>query len=248
MKQKIILTMILMCSIHCISAQIVKTESKSTHMIGIKAAYNMSGAFMSDPTYTMKNINTFPNFSVSYTNYRPLWERIDLFGFQLSLSKMQQGYESELVYYSGASMQVDSTVNTIVKYNNYLLPFISQFHIDFWKMRLLLNAGGFAGYRTERSMVTNIHKQAIASRPESYYTVEESGFTTGDYRWDYGFTAGGGLAFVFKPFELHLETNYNYSFAYLHTPDKFDVNKSYLKYLFTHPHQLYFSLSLHFHL
>jgi hypothetical protein len=52
------------------------------------------------------------------------------------------------------------------------------------------------------------------------------------------------VAIILKPFEVHLEGNYNYSLSYLHDPKKYSETD----YLFTYPHQLIFSLTLNIHL
>ena len=62
---------------------------------------------------------------------------------------------------------------------------VSQFKIDFSRFRLLVNAGGYYGYRLS--------------------TERESGWDRYDLRHDYGILAGAGLAVVFKPFEIQIE-------------------------------------------
>lgn len=176
------------------------------HLIGVKAAYNMSGVDFK-PVKDVVNITTNKNYAIEYIYYSDLWETMPYFGFLASLSYQEQGYK----------IGAQETRLTV-----YEVPIVSQFHIDFWKMRLLLNAGGFMGYRVENS----------------------NGFAAKDTRLDYGFTAGGGLAFVFKPVELHLEGNYQYSLSYLYSPKK----DSETDLQFSYPHQLLISVGLYFHL
>ncbi|GAB1475066.1 hypothetical protein MASR2M69_25070 [Bacteroidota bacterium] len=180
------------------------------HLIGIRAGYSISG-IDSRPTIETKSINSNQNFSIIYTYYHDLWGDINLFGFQTGISKNSAGYKSG---------------DNIIKYEVITIPLVSQFHIDFWKMRLLLNAGGFGGYRVNKT------------------GPDGTGFDEFDYRYDYGFIAGGGLALKLKPFELHMEGNYNYSLSYLFNPKKFSTTD----YLFTYPHSLIFSLTLYVHL
>ncbi|HCT93962.1 MAG: hypothetical protein A2X19_04790 [Bacteroidetes bacterium GWE2_39_28] len=180
------------------------------HLIGVRAAYNISG-LDSRPDISPESIKTYGNYSVVYTFYHDLWKTINLFGFQAAISKSEQGF----------------TVGDITtRYEVVTIPLVSQFHFDFWKMRLLLNAGGFGGYRYKKSV------------------SDGSGFGEHDYKADYGFIAGGGLAFVLKPFELHLEGNYHYSLSYLHSPKKFSETE----HFFTYPKQLLISATLYFHL
>ena len=55
---------------------------------------------------------------------------------------------------------------------------------------------------------------------------------------------GGGVAIVFKPFELHLEANYKYAFASMYHTNKL----SDIYWLYTYPQNVMLSASLHFHL
>lgn len=104
------------------------------------------------------------------------------------------------------------------------VPLISQFKIDFSIFRLLVNIGTYGGYRLS--------------------TDKESGFDEYDQRVDYGVIGGGGLAVVFKPFELHLEANYKYSFASMYHTNKF----SDIYWMYTYPQNIMLGASLHFHL
>ncbi len=176
------------------------------HLIGVKAAYNISGVDF-NPTKNEINITSNKNLSLVYTYYHDLWKTMPYFGFQAALSYQEQGYSIN---------DVETRLQVIE------LPLVSQFHIDFWKMRFLINLGGFMGYRMKST----------------------ANFDSYDNRIDCGFIAGGGLAFVFKPVELHLEANYQYSLAYLYNPKKFSETDL----QFAYPHQLLFSLALYFHL
>lgn len=104
------------------------------------------------------------------------------------------------------------------------VPLISQFKIDFSIFRLLVNLGTYGGYRLS--------------------TNKEGGFDKFDQRYDYGVIGGGGVAIVFKPFELHLEANYKYAFASMYHTNKL----SDIYWLYTYPQNVMLSASLHFHL
>jgi hypothetical protein len=104
------------------------------------------------------------------------------------------------------------------------VPLISQFKIDFSVFRLLVNLGTYGGYRLS--------------------TDKEGGFDKFDQRYDYGVIGGGGVAIVFKPFELHLEANYKYAFASMYHTNKL----SDIYWLYTYPQNVMLSASLHFHL
>ena len=236
MRRLVTISILLYLSVSVLSAQegmqdtvILKREpagKKYRHLIGVKAIYNISGLDFRYVT-DIKNISTYENFSISYTYYHPFWGG-EGFGVQLSLSKLKVGYN-----------KLDKGT---VTYDLYSLPFISQFHADFWRMRLLLNVGGFVGYRANKVSLDG-----------------EKGFKVDDRKFDFGFIGGGGVAFVFKPFEIHAEVNYQYSLSYLYNPtgnspdsDIYDPDLApttlYDRRLETFPHQLLISLGIHFHL
>jgi len=103
-------------------------------------------------------------------------------------------------------------------------PVLSQFKIDFLPFRLLLNLGPYYGYRLS--------------------TDKEGGFDQYDQRHDYGVIAGLGLAFVLKPFELHIEGNYKYALASMYHTNKY----SDIYWIYTYPQNIMISASLHIHL
>lgn len=103
-------------------------------------------------------------------------------------------------------------------------PLVSQFKIDVSRVRLLINIGTYGGYRLS--------------------TDKDGGFDRYDQRYDYGIIGGGGLGFVFRPFELHIEANYKYAFASMYHANKL----SEIYWLYTYPQNLMFTASLHFHL
>ncbi len=176
------------------------------HMIGFKGAFNISGINTNPKTETL-TVRTKKNISVVYTYYHDLWKNIPNSGFQAAISYEEQGYmlgEQRYDY-------------TLVK-----LPLVSQFHIDFWKMRLLLNLGCYGGYRLKSS----------------------ENFAQDDYRIDYGFIAGGGIAFTFKPIELHFEGNYHHSFSHMYSPRRYSETSL----VFSNPYQILLSAALYIHL
>jgi len=186
---------------HVVSAQMRE------HMVGFKAAYNISGADFTPKVLQVKDIKTISNYSLVYTYYHDLWKTMPYFGFQLGLSSQEQGYSID-----GAETRLKV----------WEVPLVSQFHVDFWHLRLLLNLGCFAGYRSEKT----------------------GGFEDTDYKIDYGFITGGGVAIVFKPLELHIEGNYQYSLSSLYNAKRTSTTE--LEYAY--PRQLLFSAALYIHL
>ena len=186
------------------------TSQNKLHMVGVRAGYNISNVNFS-PNKEHSAVNTYKNYSLLYTYYHDLWGSSPYFGLQTGISHLETGYEM---------------IGTRYITEMYQIPLVSQFHIDFWKMRFLVNLGGYGAYRTRRL------------EPDTYK------FDPEDYRMEFGFIGGAGIAFVFKPIELHLEANYNYSFTYLSDPRKGEAARP----LYAYPNQLVISASVYFHI
>lgn len=199
---------------------------KAQHLLGVRSGYNISGIDFQRNDQP-KTVPTLLNFSILYTHYHPMWDMFPYFGIQTGITFTEQGYAIPGYH----PERYDTT-----RYQVLTIPVVSQFHVDFWKMRLLVNLGAFGGYRL--------------SATESYYINEQeriSGkyiFDCYDIRPDYGVIGGGGIAFKMDPFELHFECNYQYSLSMLFNPKKL----SNTSYIYVYPHQLVFSVALHYHL
>lgn len=188
---------------------ILQSQDK-LHMAGISYGY-IIGNVNFDPPVNHNPVTTSSNFSVLYNYYHDIWGSSPYFGFQTGLSRIESGYEM-----SGTRFITQM----------YRIPLVSQFHIDFWRMRLLVNLGTYGAYRTG------------LSEPEG------SSFDPEDKRLEFGIIGGGGLAFIVKPFEIHLEVNYNHSLTYLSDPRKGGSERP----QYTYPNHLIFSASLFFHI
>lgn len=175
------------------------------HLIGVKWGYTISSvSFSQDIDH--RSITTPVNVGVFYTYYHSLWNRMPFFGFQVGLQYAEEGL-----------IDRDEIKTT---YRLIQLPVLSQFRIDFWKMRLLVNAGMFGAYR-------------LSTRPGPFPETTN--------RMDFGLIGGGGIGVLLgRKMELQLEVNYKYSFAYLYDPQIYSSEY----WLFTHPHQLTMSAGM----
>ena len=189
------------------------------HLVGVRWGYNISNVTF-DPAKEHTAIKSTKNYSVLYTYYHDIWGASPYFGFQTGLSFWQTGYKSG---------NIEEQTDLIS------LPLVSQFHLDFWKLRVLLNLGGYGGYRLNKT-VYDLSGTGDAAGV--------TGFDDLDNRIEFGIIAGGGFAVVLKPVELQFEANYNYSLSYLYNPRK--LNETVPQY--TYPNQLIFSVSLMYHI
>jgi hypothetical protein len=105
-------------------------------------------------------------------------------------------------------------------YKNIQLPFLALFRVDFWKMRLMVEAGPFAGYKIGSNLT--------------------DGIPSTTKKFNYGIMGGGGAAFVVHPFEFHITANYRYNLSGLYDPQIY--SKEY--WLYTHENQLCISFGV----
>lgn len=213
--RKIIIILAFLTSCHALSAQFlidsipeVSVELEKEHLIGIKYGYGMNGAMFSfDAKEEM--IYTPVNYGLFYTYYHPMWGFMNYFGIQAGVNYARQGFKTNSGYFE------DETWETVYA------TLISQFKFDAGKrIRILINAGGFGGYR--------------------FATDKQKGFDCFDNRIEYGAIGGLGLGFKFHPFELHLEGNYKHSFSFLFHPEKLSSKT----WIYTYPYQIQISLAL----
>ena len=209
---------LLLCLLLCLLPMLASAQS----LVGVRGGYALSNVGYK-PEAHPEGIQTAQYFSLRFTHYHSMWNTIHVFGLQLGLDYAEQGFTLPMY-------------QETMRYKVLELPVISQFHIDFWKMRLLVNLGGFVGYRFGATM----------QRPDDNGTL-----VTGDYvydcydrRFDFGFIGGGGLAFRIKPFEIHAECNYQHSLSMLYNPRKY----SNTSLLYVYPKQLIVSLTLYYQL
>lgn len=160
---------------------------KSRHMLGFKYSYDICNV-SANPTIGQTAYFSPLNFSLTYTYYHALWDYLDLFGLQMGVKYGREGYNSEI---SGWGESVEMLQ----------FSFGTQVHVNFWKMRILINAGPYYGYKLS--------------------TDKPGGFDENDIRHDYGIYAGGGVAFVFGAFELQLEANYQFSLCSMYHTYKY---------------------------
>lgn len=185
-------------------------QYKSIHMLGVQYTFNISGV-RANPSVNQKNIFTAKNFSILYTYYHALWDEMFNFGFEAGAKFGEEGYASPLYGYGEKCKIVE-------------VPVLSQFKIDFSRLRILANIGPYVGYRL------------TTDKPE--------GFDKYDQRFDYGLIGGVGLGIVFKPFEIHIEGNYKWAFASMYHTNKYSDQY----WMFAYPSNIMISVGLFYHL
>lgn len=193
------------------------TTLLTQHLIGVKWGYAISNVGFSQQSEN-KSIKSPANFGVYYTYYHSLWKSMPYFGLHTGLEFTELGFTEVL----GADDEIKT--ETEQRYKAISIPFMTQFRVDFWKMRLMLGVGAFGTYL----LSTNL----------------EGGIPSTTNKVGGGIIAGGGVAVKFNPIELHLECNYKYSLTHFLDPQ---INSTEY-WLYTHANNLQISLGIFYNL
>lgn len=189
----------------------------SQHLIGVKAGYGISNvSFSQDIDH--KSFKTPKNFGIYYTYYHSLWKSMPYFGIQTGIEYNEIGY----THLYEKSENVFDEHDQI--YQSVQIPFLTQFRVDFWKMRIMVGLG-----------------------PYGYYILStdiEDGIPETTNKLGCGIMGSGGLAFVLKPVEFHLEASYKYALSYFVDPKIYSEDA----WTYTHSNQLLISFGVFFRL
>ena len=200
--------------------KIIDSATLRQHLIGVKWGYSLSNvAFSQDIEH--KAIGTTSNFGLYYTYYHSLWDKMPYFGFHTGIEYNEIGYNHII--------EGDPEAGTADVENKYIyqaieLPLLSQFRVDFWKMRLMINIGPYGYYIFSTDMEGGI--------PE---TTNKLGI---------GLMGGLGIAFVFNPVEFHIEGNYKYTMSHFYDPEIYSAEY----WVYTHSNQIMLSFGIFFRL
>ena len=200
------------------------TKRLSGHLIGVKYGFaNCNLSF--DKKINQKGITSGKEIGIFYTYYHSLWNTMPYFGLSVGVQMAESGFK--LVndgYFPPEDQPQDNLPEEEYRYRIIQIPVISQFRVEFWRMRAMLNLGCYGSYKIS--------------------AVKEGQYSQNVNKPEVGVIGGGGLAFIFHPFELHLEANYHYAFSLYFKPDTFSERVWYLG----HNSRLVFNLGLFFSL
>ena len=196
----------------------------SGHLIGVKYGFaNCNLSF--DKKINQKGITSGKEIGIFYTYYHSLWNTMPYFGLSVGVQMAESGFK--LVndgYFPPEDQPQDNLPEEEYRYRIIQIPVISQFRVEFWRMRAMLNLGCYGSYKIS--------------------AIKEGQYSQNVNKPEVGVIGGGGLAFIFHPFELHLEANYHYAFSLYFKPDTFSERVWYLG----HNSRLVFNVGLFFSL
>jgi len=199
-------------------------------MVGIQGGMGLSFVLWTPSIDQQMRIAPY-NVGITYTRYGKMFGYMPYFGFQAGLNFAQEGYRFKADKDTGVSPTLEGAKEAYM--NVVELPIMAHCHIDFWKMKLLLNLGCFAGYRLSINRIGDDVSEDI-----------RRSFLPSDKRFDYGVKGGAGIGFVFDPIEIHLQATYKQSLSSLYQPDRF--SKYYFRYAY--PANVVFTVGVHYQL
>lgn len=202
-------------------------------MIGLQYGAGLSQV-MWNPTQKQDMLFIPVNLGITFTKYGKMFGYMPYFGFQTGLFYAREGYQFEYDKDEDYTPTLEGAEKAVIDVIE--LPVMSHIHVDFWKMKMMVNIGCYAGYRM------SIHRYA----GKGGYVKEEvvNSFLETDRRFDYGIKGGVGIGLVFDPIEIHIQGMYKHSLSSLFQPDYRD------KYFYTYayPSNIIISAGVHFHL
>ena len=210
-----------------------KLELNDYSMVGFQYGAGLSRV-MWNPSQKQDMVIMPVNFGVMYTKYGKMFGYMPYFGFQAGLFYTQEGYQFEYNEDDDYTFTIEGAEKAVMQVVE--LPVLAHMHVDFWKMKLLVNIGCYAGYR-----------MSIERFPGKTGSVSDDvahSFLETDNRFDYGIKGGVGIALVFDPLEFHITGMYKDSFSSLYAPDYY----SQYYYRYAYPSNIIISAGLHFQL
>lgn len=210
-----------------------KIEINDYDLLGIQYGVGLSQV-MWNPSQKQEMVMVPVNVGITYTKYGKMFGYMPFFGFQTGLFYAKEGYQFKYNEESDYTYKVEGAEKAIMQVLE--VPVLMQVHIDFWKMKVLVNAGGYAGYR--------LSIERFPGKTGNVSDELKHSFKDTDRRFDYGVKAGAGFAFIFDPIEIHLQAMYKHSFSSLYQPD---YNSKYY-YRYAYPSNIIISAGVHFQL
>lgn len=170
-------------------------------------------------------------FGVTYTKYGKLFGFMPNFGLQVGLFYGHEGYKFKKDKATGSTYTLDGATQAVMDVVE--VPLLTQVHIDFWRMKLMVSAGIYGGYRLNIERTGDAVDAAI-----------RNSFKDTDIKFDYGLKGGVGFAFVLDPIEIHFQGMVKYGWSSLYQPDYY----SQYYYRFAYPFDIVFTAGIHYQL
>ncbi|MDR3350260.1 MAG: PorT family protein [Prevotellaceae bacterium] len=176
-------------------------KAAAQHFIGVTGGYGVN-TISSTRHEELGNVSSLKNYGLTYKYYSGKWV-----GIQVGINYSEKGYLRNIREYYDLEYPEKGYDLAGVSSRHFQLvevPFVTQFHLELWKLRAMANAGLYGSYI--------LRSQSVALRP---------GFLPDDFEYnhfDYGLHFGAGLALLLHPLEIQFDFNYSIGLGYLYDP------------------------------
>lgn len=201
-------------------------------LLGVQYGVGLSQVFW-NPKKEQSMMFVPVNIGITWTRYGKMFGYMPYFGIQAGLFYAREGYLLDQEEDKGANhiAGAGSAIMDVIE-----IPVMAHCHVDFWKMKLMINLGLYGGYRMK---IKRDILPAFNNNPD-YYEYENS-FLPTDKRFDFGIKGGVGFGFIFDPIEIHIQAMYKHSLSSLYQPDY--ASKYYYRYAY--PANIIISAGIH---
>lgn len=215
------------------TVQIFKPKEINDYsLIGINGGVSLCGMYF-NPTKHGNLMKPEPGyFSIMYTHYEKMFQYIPYFGFQIGFSTSTEGYEFKNNEYGKPVSHIDYA--TKCRMRTIEMPAMAQIHIDASAFKMMINAGGYLGYRMSISR----------SGVNGFDTNYSDKFHDYEHRMDYGLMGGVGFALMFDPVEIHINGLVRWSWSNMNDPDYY----SHYYHRYVYPLDVLISAGIHYQL
>ena len=170
-------------------------------------------------------------FGVYYTRYGKMFNYLPYFGFKVGIRSTSEGYKFKEDKETHQIPTLEGATAARIRIID--MPFMALIHADSDHLSGFASVGIYGGYRTSIERFGEYVDESVR------YSFMEY-----DRRFDYGICGGVGMAFVFDPFEFHINLNVRYSWGTLYD---YDYASPYY-YRYAYPLDLSLTGGLYFHL
>ncbi len=218
------------------------TKLNDYSMIGFNYGVTLTGMQFS-PSHSQSRDLALGHYSLTFTHYEKMFNYLPYFGWTIGLEYGHEGYHFKENKETGETYEYPVERSRAMKMDVVEVPFMMQVHRDGLYSKVYAGIGIYGGYRL-----------AVERSGPNVNTAYQNKFYDTDIRWDYGFQGGAGLAFIFEPFELHLNAQLRYGLSsifqanslYPADSDSAALNSTYYRYAY--PLDIIISAGIHIQL
>ena len=207
-------------------------EINNYSMIGVNYGVSFSNMSFNPERHNRAFVYNPNYFSIMYTHYEKMFDYLPYFAFSAGFD---HGYEGVAFKENPSTGQAYGNVDGATKMSIevYEMPVMAQMHVDAAPLKFMATVGAYIGYRTKVQRSGPYLDETYANAFHDY-----------ENRFDYGMQAGAGIAFMFDPFELHINGLFRWGWASLYRPDYY----SEYYYRFANPTDIMVSVGIHYQL